>query len=112
MSDQSIQDVVTYAGLNVNNLSYLLAEAIRNDSNLEMDWLWLAKHLVVESEKRYCLYRALYINPQSTVAISNLQALSTKQSGSLLQKISSIIATRFAKLNPRQKKHNAANQAS
>lgn len=45
-----------------------LAEALRDPSNFEDDWLVLADAVVRESERRYCLERALYINPQSTYA--------------------------------------------
>lgn len=44
-------------------LSTLLLEAIRGDSNLEMEWLWFASRMTEIFEREYCLKRALYINP-------------------------------------------------
>jgi hypothetical protein len=47
-------------------------ELRRSGSNLELDWLWLATQLSDPSDRRYCLERALAINPQSTVARDEL----------------------------------------
>lgn len=44
------------------------AEALREASNLESDWFWLAARMERADERRYCLERALYINPQNEVA--------------------------------------------
>jgi len=44
------------------------AEALRDASNLESDWFWLAARMERADERRYCLERALYINPQNEVA--------------------------------------------
>lgn len=46
----------------------LFAEALRDPSNLELDWIWLAGQVRRASERRYCLERALYINPASHAA--------------------------------------------
>jgi hypothetical protein len=46
----------------------LFAAALRDPSNLELDWIWLACQVTRETERRYCLERALYINPGSAVA--------------------------------------------
>jgi hypothetical protein len=46
----------------------LFAEALRDPSNLELDWLWLARQVSRASGRRYCLERALAINPQSETA--------------------------------------------
>ena len=46
----------------------LFAQALREDSNLEMDWLWLATKVQTESQRAYCLRRALRINPRSALA--------------------------------------------
>ena len=48
--------------------SDLFVQAIREDSNLEMDWLWLFSQVSSTSERRYCLDRALAINPDSEMA--------------------------------------------
>ena len=47
--------------------SYLFATALREDSNLAMDWLWLASLLEDEQERQYCLQRAHYIDPACVV---------------------------------------------
>ncbi len=53
----------------------LFAAGLRDDSNMEMDWLWLATKVVREHERRYCLQRALLINPHSEIAKRELAAL-------------------------------------
>jgi hypothetical protein len=52
-----------------------LAQAFRDDSNLEMDWLWLATRVESNWLRRYCLQRALLINPYSTLAKRGLARL-------------------------------------
>lgn len=47
--------------------SYLFAVALREDSNLAMDWLWLATLLEDEQEHQYCLQRVHYIDPACVV---------------------------------------------
>ncbi len=42
----------------------LLAEAIQKDSQNELAWLWLAALAHTNHDKRYCLERALEINPK------------------------------------------------
>jgi len=44
------------------------AQALHENSNLELDWLWYAANMTVETERCYCLQRALEINPDSTLA--------------------------------------------
>ena len=46
----------------------LFAQALRDNSNLEMDWLWLATKVLTEGQRAYCLRRALRINPRSALA--------------------------------------------
>jgi hypothetical protein len=46
----------------------VFADALRDAPNLEMDWIWLACRVARETERRYCLERALYINPNSATA--------------------------------------------
>jgi len=43
--------------------SALFSQAVQDNSNLEMDWLWLATQVSRDTERRYCLERAFYINP-------------------------------------------------
>ncbi|GAB4441203.1 MAG: hypothetical protein OHK0015_38200 [Chloroflexi bacterium OHK40] len=49
--------------------------ALRADSNLELDWLWLYMQLSDEPHRRYCLERALAINPESAIARRELALL-------------------------------------
>jgi hypothetical protein len=46
----------------------LFAQAQDEDSNLECDWLWYATKMTSSSHKRYCLRRALEIDPNSEMA--------------------------------------------
>lgn len=46
----------------------LFAQGLREDSNLEYDWLWPATMVTDEGQARYCLGRALSINPRSAEA--------------------------------------------
>ena len=48
----------------------LFVQALHENSNLEMDWLWYAANMTGDVERRYCLNRALAINPQSSLARS------------------------------------------
>jgi ABC-type branched-subunit amino acid transport system substrate-binding protein len=57
----------------------LLAEAIHNDADNELAWLWLAALAHKPEEKRYCLERADALNPQGT-AHDALAALGGVQS--------------------------------
>jgi hypothetical protein len=50
-------------------------QGLRDNSNLEMDWLWLANQVSSPSERCYCLERALAINPRSAMARDELAAL-------------------------------------
>lgn len=55
--------------------SPLFAKVLRESSNYEMAWLWAATQLTRPEEQRYCLERALYINPQSRMARFGLREL-------------------------------------
>ena len=55
--------------------SRLFAQALHEDSNIEMDWLWYAANMTGHAERRYCINRALAINPQSSLARSALANL-------------------------------------
>jgi hypothetical protein len=55
--------------------STLFAQAMRENSNLEMDWLWLATQISQVHEQQYCFARALYINPASEPARQGLRRL-------------------------------------
>jgi hypothetical protein len=58
--------------------SHLFVQALHEDSNLEMDWLWYATNMIGDVERRYCLNRALDINPHSILARSALAKLSRR----------------------------------
>src|SRR5687767_2876766 len=53
----------------------LFIRALHENSNLEMDWLWYAANVTGTIERRYCLNRALTINPHSDLARSALSKL-------------------------------------
>jgi hypothetical protein len=53
----------------------LYARALREDSNDEMDWLWLASQLSPSVERRESLEGALWINPESEFARRELAKL-------------------------------------
>ncbi|PLS82149.1 MAG: hypothetical protein CYG59_04825 [Chloroflexi bacterium] len=55
--------------------SILFQQALREDSNWETDWLWLAQQALSEHEQLYSLRRALYINPHSRQARHELARL-------------------------------------
>lgn len=48
--------------------SVLFLQALRDDSNQELDWLWLAHQNVSDRERIYALRRALFINPGNEFA--------------------------------------------
>jgi hypothetical protein len=45
--------------------AHLFAQALREDSNLAMDWLWYAAQIADDAKRHYCVERALAINPDS-----------------------------------------------
>jgi hypothetical protein len=53
----------------------LFAQALRADSNLEMDWLWLATQVQTDDQRAYCLQRALHVNQRSALAMRGLAQL-------------------------------------
>ena len=53
----------------------LFVQALHENSNLELDWLWYAANMTSAAERRYCLHRALAINPHSSLARSALAKL-------------------------------------
>jgi len=53
----------------------LFVQALHENSILELDWLWYAANMTRDIERRYCLKRALYINPDSMLAKSALAKL-------------------------------------
>lgn len=49
--------------------------ALRASSSVELDWLWLYMQLADPAQRRYCLQRALAINPHSAIARRELELL-------------------------------------
>jgi hypothetical protein len=63
----------------------LFSQAIADNVNLELEWLWLARQVTREEERRYCLERALYINPYSAMAQHELARLNAVNRASTVQ---------------------------
>jgi hypothetical protein len=59
----------------VNNPSEMLRRALDEGSNMVMDWMWYAQQVESDGERRYCLERALYINPDYPQALAALEML-------------------------------------
>jgi len=53
----------------------VFAQALRDDSNQELDWLWAYVQVTREDQRRYCLKRALAISPKSEMALRELARL-------------------------------------
>jgi hypothetical protein len=80
--DTLFAEAADYDTQNVESLEFataratrLFAQALHENSNLEMDWLWYAANMTRDSERRYCLNRALEINPESSLARNALAKL-------------------------------------
>ena len=59
----------------------VFAQALRDDSNRELDWLWVYIQLTDVQQRRYCLERALAINPKSELALRELAKLPPRLMG-------------------------------
>lgn len=57
---------------NQNDAERIFAQALRDDSNLELDWLWAATQMDTPARRRACLERALAIDPASERARQGL----------------------------------------
>ena len=68
MQDQIVRDEPITSG-------DCFIQGLQEDSNLEMDWLWLATKVSSDGQRRYCLRRALAINPESRLAERGLAQL-------------------------------------
>jgi hypothetical protein len=60
---------------NTARATHMFAQALHENSNYELDWLWYAAHMISVAERRYCINRALAINPHSSLARSALANL-------------------------------------
>ena len=68
----------TRPSLSLSNPSLYLRDQLREDSNHELDWLWAASQVAAAEEIRYCLERALYINPDNHETQRALSKLVTR----------------------------------
>lgn len=59
----------------VTNPSALFLQAVRADSNIEMDWWWLMQWVSSKTEREFCLEKILHINPTSKAAQKELKVL-------------------------------------
>jgi hypothetical protein len=57
----------------------LFAQALEENSGLEFDWLWYAANMTSSAHRRYCLQRALRINPGSEMARRALAKLALQE---------------------------------
>src|SRR5215470_10608270 len=58
--------------------SSLFARALREDSNLALDWLYVADKVSDDLEREYCLKRAYYIDPNCIAIHYPQQNLSSR----------------------------------
>jgi hypothetical protein len=58
----------------------LFAQALRQNSSLDLDWLWYAANMTRDLERRYCLQRALELNPNNELARRALARLLARTS--------------------------------
>src|SRR5437868_2391081 len=63
------------ATLGGDSTADLFAQALIDNSNHELDWLWAASQLTDVVQRRYCLERALAINANSELARRELRQL-------------------------------------
>lgn len=61
-----------------HNYSDLFQQALQENSNLVMDWLWYAVNVSSDVERLYCLGRALQIDPRSRAANDALRAVQSR----------------------------------
>jgi hypothetical protein len=77
MSSQQTRSFSRYAS---GTASAFLAERIRENSNLEIEWRWAAVQVTNINERRYCLERALFINPNNLETRRDLSKLAPELS--------------------------------
>ena len=72
--------------------SPVFTTALQEDSNVETNWLWAATQVTHSAEYRYCLERALYINPDNDVTQQTLTMLN-RQAGTKRSKKSGLLSS-------------------
>lgn len=70
-----VQPQTPSTSLNPAAAAQRFAQALANDSNIALDWICCADEMISLSERRYCLLRALAIDPDSERAMRALRAL-------------------------------------
>jgi hypothetical protein len=73
------QQLIKRPALTLSNPSPFLREQVRENSNHELDWLWAAGQVTATEEIRYCLGRALYINPDNRDTQRSLAKLTARR---------------------------------
>ena len=68
-----------HAVLNPITAAQRFEHALATDSNIAADWLACAELMTGVVERRYCLHRALVIDPDSEWATRQLNALNAKR---------------------------------
>jgi len=56
----------------------LFALALQEGANVEFDWIWYADNMISGAHQRYCLQRAMQINPDSEIAHRALAILALR----------------------------------
>jgi hypothetical protein len=70
-----VRPVTAHARPTYADVSDLFHAGLRDPSNLELDWLWLAAQVTRVGEQTYCFQQALRINPRSALAQRGLAQL-------------------------------------
>jgi Tfp pilus assembly protein PilF len=79
VSDQLQKAIALIKSGDKQNGKQLLAEILKTESQNEAAWLWMSSVMDKDEEQRYCLERALAINPDSVIARRGLARLARRQ---------------------------------
>jgi ABC-type antimicrobial peptide transport system ATPase subunit len=77
--------------------SDLLVKALREDSNLVVEWLWYAANMTSKEEQRYCLQRALLLDPEYEIAVRCLNDLDRSEKHSMLATVRDVVRSMVPK---------------
>ncbi len=69
------QGIAAYRGGKSSEAFYLIAQSLQHNPQLELGWIWLSATLSEPAQRRFCLERALAINPQNEAVIRGLQRM-------------------------------------
>ncbi len=81
MDGKLAQAIASIEAGNRQTAASLLAKLLREDPRNESAWLWLAAALTDPDRRRYCLEKALAINPANPVAQEGLERLRSVPTG-------------------------------